>query len=313
MKKITLIVAILSLSWAAIAQQDGSTLEQPVRPPAETPWEREDIGVFSDPISYVHQREADVVYSFTIWRRIDLREKMNHPLYFPRETRGSWRSLAQVIFDAIDMENPDNTNALPIYSDEFCQQPVPRDQISENMYTTIQIDDVDLETGEPTGLTVDLKDYFTAANIYAYDIKEVWFFDKRRSLQEVRIIQINPIIEYEKPASPDQYEDQGFDMNEEDYVEVPRQKRQFGYIYYNELRPYLAKQDVYNVKNFSQRISLDDLLTWKRMFTSYIIAESNEYSDRYISEYITNARDQMIESEAITNKIRVREHDLWEF
>ena len=34
-------------------------------------------------IPYEHVREADVVWSKRVWSFIDLREKINHPLYYP--------------------------------------------------------------------------------------------------------------------------------------------------------------------------------------------------------------------------------------
>ena len=309
MKKITLFLAVLSLGWVVFAQQDGSTLEQPIRPPVETPWVREDVGEFSDPIGFVHLRERDIMYSFLVFRKIDLRERMNHPLYFPTEDKGTWKSLAQVIWDAVDMKNDDNENSLPVYEDEFCTMPRSKERIRENAYVTNTVPDIDPETMENRGMK-EVRDDFEPKNILSYSLKEIWFFDKKRSLQEVRILQINPMIEYDKPRSLNQYDQ---NQNEEDLVEIPKGSRYFGFILYDELRPYLAKQEVYNVKNYNQRISLDDLLTWKRMFSSYIIAEGNTYNDRHIEDYFVNARDQMLESERISNKIRVAEHDLWEF
>jgi hypothetical protein len=40
-----------------------------------------------------------------------------------------------------------------------------------------------------------------------------------------------------------------------------KKKKRLGYIMYDELRTYLAQQDVYNRKNNAQRLSLDDVLT----------------------------------------------------
>ena len=67
-----------------------------------------------------------------------------------------------------------------------------------------------------------------------------------------------------------------------------------------------------NTKNNAQRLSYDDLLTFKRDFNGYIYAEDNVYG-RQIQDYIANARDQMIESDKITDKLRTYESDLWEF
>jgi hypothetical protein len=34
-------------------------------------------------VPYTHVREADVIWSRRVWESIDLREKINHPLYYP--------------------------------------------------------------------------------------------------------------------------------------------------------------------------------------------------------------------------------------
>lgn len=312
MKKFSLLLIALFTAAFAFAQEDGefdgSTMAQPVRKPVETPWTQVNTGEFSEPVPFAHQRQADVMYYHVIWRRIDLRDKKNHPLYFPVEVKGTWRSLAQTIFDAIDFANPDNVDALPIYNDEFCTIPYSREEVANSLTQTIQQPIVDPETGDIIDYQ-EIHENFEAKNIMSYNIKEVWFFDKQTSKYYVRILELEPILEFERNNPNSNYDE---DMGDEENVRAQKTRRRLGHIYYEELRPFLVKQEVFNTKNNAQRLSYDDLITFKRDFNGYIYAEDNVY-DRQISEYIANARDQMIESERITEKLRTFESDLWEF
>ncbi|MBQ9508198.1 MAG: gliding motility protein GldN [Bacteroidales bacterium] len=312
MKKFSLLLIALFTAAFAFAQEDGefdgSTMAQPVRKPVETPWTQVNTGEFSEPVPFAHQRQADVMYYHVIWRRIDLRDKKNHPLYFPVEVKGTWRSLAQTIFDAIDFANPDNVDALPIYNDEFCTIPYSREEVANSLTQTIQQPIVDPETGDIIDYQ-EIHENFEAKNIMSYNIKEVWFFDKQTSKYYVRILELEPILEFERNNPNSNYDE---DMGDEENVRAQKTRRRLGHIYYEELRPFLVKQEVFNTKNNAQRLSYDDLITFKRDFNGYIYAEDNVY-DRQISEYIANARDQMIESERITEKLRTYESDLWEF
>jgi gliding motility associated protien GldN len=312
MKKFTLFAMMLLAACFAFAQDDeldGSTLEQPVRKPVETPWEQVNTGDFTEPIAYAPVRQADVMYYWTIWRIIDLREKVNHPLYFPADQKGTWRSLGQTIFDAIDMSNPEKTeDVLPVYQDEMCTMPYSRDELQGLISMTQTISDYDIETGEEIG-TKELIITFEPKQITQYRMKEVWYFDKQYSTFRVQILQIEPMIQYDRSEGKStNYDD------EEDNEDVKGELvlKSLGHIYYNELRPYLARQEVFNMKNQAARLSFDDLITWKRDFSSLIYKESNVY-DRDIEDYIANSRDQRIESERITDKLRNFEHDLWEF
>lgn len=322
MKKLSLLLIALLASTFAFAQVDegdeneqvqeqieGSTMVQPVRKPVETPWKQETTGEFAEAVPFAYQRQADVMYYHVIWRRIDLRDKKNHPLYFPAETKGTWRSLAQTIFDAIDFANPDNENSLPVYSDELCTTPYSREELQTSLTQEIQQPIVDPESGDVIDYTT-IYEQFSAKNVLSYNIKEVWFFDKQTSKYYVRILELEPILEYERPTTNSgNYDEENAD--EED-VRAQKTKRRIGHIYYEELRPFLVKQEIFNVKNNAQRLSFDDAITFKRDFNGYIYAEDNVY-DRQISDYIANARDQMIESERITEKLRTYESDLWEF
>lgn len=300
MKKFTVLFAMMLLFtvFAFAQDENGSTMDQPVRTPVEMPWEQVNTGEFTEPIAYPPVRQSDVMYYWTVWRIIDLREKVNHPLYFPVTPQGTWKSLGQLIFDAIDLENPDRTEGtLPVYDDEMCTAPFSREDLISNFSQTTVVDSID-EDGNVIK-SIEVVSPFSAYEITQYRVKEVWYFDKQYSMFRVQILEFQPLIEYEKNSGAGG-------------VPAVKTLKNVGFIYYNELRPYLAQQEVFNVKNQAARLSFDDLITWKRDFSSLIYKESNVYN-REVQDYITNARDQRIESQRITDKLRTFEHDLWEF
>ena len=58
------------------------------------------------PQPYTELREADIMWSRKIWREIDLRQKINHPFYYPKIMEVAPRtddrkSLIDVIYSAI--------------------------------------------------------------------------------------------------------------------------------------------------------------------------------------------------------------------
>jgi len=294
-KGIILILSLVSFSFL-YSQVDDTQIP----PPLTAPWEVVEVSERPGPVPYPSVKQNDVMWQVTIWREIDLREKRNHALYFPTEPQGNFRSLAQVIFDAIDMMNPDNENALPLYTDENCNIKRDRNEIQSVLRNSRQIQQFDPDTGDPIDdITID--DPFTASQIMYYRLKEVWFFDKNRGELNVRILEIEPFFEYEKD---------GANLNEDDVADFT--KRRLGYIKYDELRPYLSQQQ-YHTGNPALQLTFDDVLTWKRYFSSYIIAEGNIQNNREIQDYIKNPRDQRLESERIMNRIRNFESELWEY
>ena len=48
-------------------------------------------------VPYPHLREADVMYKRRIWQEIDLRQKFNHPFYFPLDPIQDRSNLFDVI------------------------------------------------------------------------------------------------------------------------------------------------------------------------------------------------------------------------
>ena len=80
-------------------------------------------------IPYPFLREADVMWAKRVWRKIDLREKINHPLYFPIEEIKDRKSMMQVIIQSVSEGSLTAYNNAA-FDDEF-QAPMTVQEIKD--------------------------------------------------------------------------------------------------------------------------------------------------------------------------------------
>jgi gliding motility associated protien GldN len=241
-------------------------------------------------IPYTYLREADVQWSRRIWRRLDLREKKNHPLYFPIEKINNRKSLIQVILDGILVDG--TITAYDGTDDEFKKQ-LTQSEVQALLAGKIDTQYVDDPENPGNLIPKVINNPFKPESIKKIDIKEDWFFDKQRSVLDVRIIGISCLQ----------------DVIEEDGVTVRGQKTLF-WIYFPEARYVFANAEVFNRKNDAERRTYEDIF-WKRDFSSYVRKEANVY-DRYIADYKTGM-DALLEAERVKEDIFNYEHDMWEY
>lgn len=258
-----------------------------VDPPQDYPWQKNDAKA-KKAFRHAHIREADVMWSKRVWRTIDLREKINHPLYFPITPTNDRKSLFDVIKAGI------NTGKLTIYDN-----PVFDDEFRVPLFAeTAQAKLMEIETlriEQLDGSFVDKIDTseISSDRIKQYWIKEDWFINKQTGVMEVRIIGICPLKENIDPSTG-----------------AVRGYQPMFWLYFPELRTHLSKTEAYVRKNISDRMSFDELFE-KRFFGSYIHKESNVY-DRSISEYKTGL-DALLEAENVKDQTSFMEHDMWQF
>jgi gliding motility associated protien GldN len=243
-------------------------------------------------IPYTSLREADVMWNKRVWRRIDLREKQNHVLYFPiKDFAQGRKNLFEIIQDAVL-----NEGTITAYSpgsvvapDDMFTTPLTIEEVKKILTPTTSEDVYD-EFGEITG-TQEVENPIAAAQVKFYDIKEEWFFDKQRSVMDVRIIGILPMIEVETETGEKALKD-------------------LFWIYYPEARYVFANNEVFNRANDAERRTYEDIF-WKRQFASRITKVSNVY-ERKIGDYKSGI-DALLESEKLKEEIFNVEHDLWHF
>ena len=243
-------------------------------------------------IPYPYLREADVMFSKRIWRIVDLNEKINLPLRFPSSKQTQDRkNLMDVVMDAI---TEGSLTAYSFEDDEFVK-PITLKEIEKRGGS--HIDTTRLQRPDPPYDEYDtvIAREFSRDKVIGFRIKEDWFFDRQRSVMDVRIIGIAPIM---------------LALDEKGEVREGNQKITLFWIYYNEARKLFANSEVFNRENDAERRTFDDIFQ-KRLFGSYVYKESNVY-DRKIEEYATGI-NALLESERIKTEITNFEHDMWEF
>lgn len=270
---------------------------QPAQQPRNSIWEQDlpRDGVWErarheekKPIELPYVREADVLWSMRVWQVVDLREKMNQPMYFPPTPSGNMRSLMQVIMDGIA---EGTIRPFSVDADDF-SIPVDPEVLLSNLDRT---ETITMERPDPpydefdTTITIS----FNPADVMRFRIKEDWYFDTKRSVLEVRVLGICPVRESIDPITGESRGDEPL-----------------FWIYFPEVRDIFVNAPVYNRQNDAQRMSYDDLFL-KRFFSGTIYKASNVH-DRRIGEYYTGL-DALLEARRIQEYIRNFEHDLWEY
>jgi len=250
------------------------------------------------PLAHENIREDDAWYRERVWREIDIREKMNLPFRYKADEDNGNQRFILILLNAL--RSGDVTAFDPTVDDRFTT-PMTLQKIGEMIAgkcDTTQIPDF---AKDPTGTKGIFKDTtvcaeFNPDDIVKFRIKEEWVFDKESSRMYARILGIAPLKTF-------------IDQNTGTVLgESP-----LFWVYYPDLRPTLAKYEVYNGKNFGARMSWEELFE-SRFFSSQIVKSTleNPY-DMFIKSYIKDDILRLLEGENIKERIFNFEQDLWSY
>jgi len=236
------------------------------------------------PIPYGYVDDRDVMWSKVVWEKIDLNQKINLPFYFPIDTLNvspDRRSLFDVLVKGIRQGK-----ITEVYEKSFFISKLSFDEINSQL-KYIRRDDYGEYPRE-----------IESADISAYMLKGMWYFDKRQGEMKYRLLGIAPLGKDVKTMGTDAETDEVLPLF---------------WVFYPSAREVLHKSKVFNPMNNSNPISYDHLLNARR-FSSVITREENIYGNRKISEYIRgNSLFQLLEANKMKEDIRNREIDMWNY
>lgn len=250
------------------------------------------------PLAYEDIREDDVMYSQRVWREIDVHEKMNVPFVYKAESDNGNQRFIMILLNAI--KKGDVTAFSSAGGDDRFTTPLPFSKIAELLVGKPRVQQIPDWKNDPDGSKGLMKDTtiseeFNPDLIERYWIKEDVVFDKESSRMYTRILGIAPLKTI---------------LNDDGSF---RAVTPVFWVYYPDLRPMLAKYDVYNGRNFGAKMSWEELFE-SRMFSSRIIKSTiNNPNDSYISAYIKDPILGLLEGENIKEKIFNYEQDLWSY
>jgi len=245
------------------------------------------------PLGYEHLRWDDALFSEKVWREIDLREKINQPFRYEAESDNGSQIFVNMLLKAV---NSGEVTAFNPSDDRFTT-PMTLAEISQ--LTVGSADTVArTDVNDPNKVVeyVVTKASFDAKAINKIRIKEEWVFDREASRLFVRILGICPLKTSYLPNGKE------------------RGVTPMFWIYYPDLRPTLAKNEVYNPKNMGNgRMTWEELFE-SRMFSSYIVKSTFENAgNKTIRSVIRDPILALLEGDNIKDKIFNYEQDLWSY
>ena len=262
-----------------------------------------------EPLAYGFIDDRDVLWSKTVWEKIDLDERINFPYYFPSESENlgkERKSLYDVLLAGIE-----DGSIKEVYGDRegYFRDKLTYEQVLDEI--TFKGYNQGYEDASNDGIYTEeeLEEEFAftmkvpSRSVIEYRIKGTWYFDKRQGEMKYRLLGIAPCAPDKEMFNPG--------LDPEEVKEMQTVLLPLFWVWFPDAREVLNDSYVFNTRNSSQPISFDHMLNSRR-FNAVIYKEENVYQDRKVDSYIyEDALQQLLESERIKSVIRDFEQDMW--
>jgi len=243
------------------------------------------------PLPYEHLRWDDALFSEKVWRELDLREKINQVFRYEAQDDNGSQIFVDMLLKAV------RSGEVTAFADDRFTTPMSMDEL--NQMTVGSADTVPVTDPNDINKIIEYRvtrASFDAKSVTKIAMKEEWVFDREASRMFVRILGISPLQTKYLPNG-----------------QVRGVSPMF-WVYYPDLRPLLAKYEVYNPKNMGMgRMTWEELFE-SRMFSSYIVKSTYDNpGNKAIRTYIRDPILSLLEGDNIREKIFNYEQDLWSY
>jgi gliding motility associated protien GldN len=244
------------------------------------------------PLPYEHLRWDDALFTEKVWRELDLHEKLNMPFRFDAEDDNGSQMFVNILLKAI------KTGSVTAFEDDRFSTPLSATDLAAKTTGGPADTTPVYDPNDPSKIIkyVVTQQSFDPKSVMKLRLKEEWIFDKEASRMFVRILGIAPVQSQMMPDG-----------------KTERTSVLF-WVYYPDLRPLLAKYEVYNPKNMGYgRMTWEEMFE-SRMFSSYITKSTlDNPSNKVIRQMVKDPILALLEGDNIKDRIFNYEQDLWSY
>ena len=243
------------------------------------------------PLPYEHLRWDDALFAEKVWRELDLREKINQVFRYEAQDDNGSQIFVDMLLKAV------RSGEVTAFADDRFSTPMSMDEL--NLTTVGTADTVPVTDPNDINKILEYRvtrAAFDAKSVVKIAMKEEWVFDREASRMFVRILGIAPLQNKYLPNG-----------------QIRGVSPMF-WVYYPDLRPLLAKYEVYNPKNMGMgRMTWEELFE-SRMFSSYITKSTlDNPGNKIIRSYMKDPILSLLEGDNIRERMFNYEQDLWSY
>lgn len=262
-----------------------------------------------NPLSLRPIHESNIMYKVTLWRRIDLKEKQNQPLFARTSeiTKHLIEGVRAGVLDAYANDSLTTKLTLEQFNQRMIMQLAGGGLSEEEKAAGFTAgeddgwggggsDDGANKTAAPAAQTASVSSgvEFFPQQLTVLQIREDFIFDKQRSRQYYDIQTLTIMI----PA----------DQNQEGL------EKELASFKYKDLERYFRSCNKciwYNAANVAQHKNLADAFEL-RLFHGKIIKRSNA-ADAYLEDIYKTPKQGMLKAQQLEYELMEFEHNLWEY